>query len=93
MQPNLASAAFLLIIPPEINVSEFFFSGKLIAGGICSGLATRYKYGSKTLKAGTEYTESGATKKNSGKYIVIITKFQKNKNNICRRIKRICYII
>ena len=40
MQPNLAPTEFLLFIPPAINFAEFFFSEKLIAGGICSGHVT-----------------------------------------------------
>ena len=37
MQPDITQAAFLLSIPPVINVADFFFSAKLIFGGIFYG--------------------------------------------------------
>ena len=37
MQLDLTPAAFLLLIPPAINVAAFFFSAKLIDGGIFPG--------------------------------------------------------
>lgn len=46
------------------------------------------KYGSKTLKAGTDYTVSGATKKNAGKYIVVITNFKKRKITYAEESKK-----
>ena len=44
MQPYSTPAAFLLFIPPAINAASFFFSAKLIAGGIFCGNEMRYIY-------------------------------------------------
>ena len=42
MQPYSTPDAFLLLIPPTINVALFFLSAKLITGGIFSVNEMRY---------------------------------------------------
>ena len=42
IQPDITQVAFLLSIPPVINVAEFPFSAKLIAGRIFNGNVKSY---------------------------------------------------